>query len=104
MTFGIGILGIMSDNPVTMNYVEEAGTDTQQDLSVLRLVVLIVPITVAATLLRLWLLPPFAWGISTFGWMLLVYWFPSKPRVPYIKWIALSLLFAIAASLLSAVL
>jgi hypothetical protein len=87
-----------------MIFVEEAGTDTRRDWTVARLIVLIVPIAAAATLLRLWLSPPLAWGISTLGWTLLAYWFPSKPRVTYVKWIFLSLLFAIATSLLAAVL
>ena len=83
---------------------EEAGTDTRQDWTVAKLFVLIVPITATAAVLQLWLASPYAWGISTLGWALLGYWLPSEPRVPYMKWIFLSLLFAIATSLIEAVL
>jgi len=83
---------------------QEAGAETRQDLTMARLIVLIVPIIATASVFRMWLSPPFSWGISTFGWMLICYWFPSKPRVSYLKWIFLSLLFAVATSLLAAVL
>lgn len=86
-----------------MIFNEEAVPETKHDWAFTRLIVLIVPVTATANVLGLWLSPPVAWGISTLGWTLVVYWFPSKPRIPFVKWIFLSLLFAIAASLFAAV-
>ena len=87
-----------------MIFNDEAIADTKYDWSYAWLVVLVVPITATANVLQLWLSPAVSWGISTFGWTLFVYCFPSKPRVTFVKWIFLSLLFAIATSLLTAVL
>jgi hypothetical protein len=83
---------------------EEAGTETQQGWTYAKLFVLIVPIIATVSVLRLWFGPPLAWGLSTFGWTLLGFWLPSQPRVPYLKWMFISLLFAIATSLLAAIL
>jgi hypothetical protein len=83
---------------------EETATDTRTDWTTAKLFVLIVPIVATVSLLHLWLASPLAWGISTFGWSLVGYWLPSEPRVSYLKWISLSLLISVAASLLAAVL
>jgi hypothetical protein len=77
----------------------EATTDIRQDDKLTRLVVLIVPITVTASVLKLWLPDTVSWGTSSFVWSILIYWFPSKPPIQFSRWVLLCLLIAIASSL-----
>jgi hypothetical protein len=78
---------------------DEATADTLQDDKLTRLFVLIVPIITTANVLRLWLPDTVSWGISSFVWTVLVYWFPSKPPMQFSKWVVLCLLIAIGSAL-----
>lgn len=62
-----------------------------------RLVVLFVPIVLTAHLLSLRLPKPVAWAVSMFGWMMAIYWLPSRTDLKLKSWlifVTLSSLFA----------
>jgi hypothetical protein len=53
----------------------------------LRCAILSVPIALTANFLQLKLSKPLAWGIATSGWLLLIYWLPSRSHVRLRKWL-----------------
>jgi len=52
-----------------------------------RLIVLIIPITISAGVLSLWLSKPVACALSTAFWMLLIYWLPSRAEFTLRGWL-----------------
>src|SRR5215510_9698988 len=52
-----------------------------------RLIVLIIPITISAGVLSLWLSKPVACALSTAFWMLLSYWLPSRAEFTLRGWL-----------------
>ena len=74
-----------------------AMSDVNNDDSLpLRCAILIVPVALTASFLQLMLAKPPAWGIATLGWMLLIYWLPSRSHVRLRKWL---IIVAIATAL-----
>ena len=62
----------------------------------LRSAILTVPIALTASFLQLTFAKPLAWGIATLGWLLLIYWLPSRSHVRLRKWL---IIVAIATAL-----
>ena len=52
-----------------------------------RMLVLIIPISTTATVLSLWLSSAVACALSTFVWMIFVYWIPVRLKVSMIEWV-----------------
>jgi hypothetical protein len=66
-----------------------------------RVVVLFVPILLTARLLSLWVPRPMAWAVSMFGWMLAIYWLPSRTDMTLRRWLIIVSASAIVALILA---
>ena len=66
-----------------------------------RLVVLFVPIVLTAHLLSLRVPKPLAWAVSMFGWMLAIYWLPSRTDLKLKPWLIFVTLSSLLAFLLA---
>ena len=63
-------------------------TDTKTgDSLALRCAILVIPVALTAGLLQLATPRPVAWGAATLGWMLAIYWLPSRTNVGLKKWV-----------------
>jgi hypothetical protein len=66
-----------------------------------RVVVLSVPIVLTGRLLSLWVPKPMAWAVSMLGWMLAVYWLPSRTDLSLRRWLIIVSASAILAFVLA---
>lgn len=75
---------------------------TYDDSLPLRCAILITPIALTASFLQLAFAKPLAWGTATLGWMLLIYWLPSRSHLRLKKWliiVVISTAFAVTSSI-----
>jgi hypothetical protein len=66
-----------------------------------RVVILFIPVLLTARLLSLWLPKPLAWSASMFGWMLLIYWVPSRTNMKLRRWLTIVSIAAALALILA---
>lgn len=66
-----------------------------------RFVAILIPATITANLVGKTFPLALAWAASTFAWVMVIYWIPSRLEKPLLSWIGWGLILGLLASGLS---